>query len=45
MARWILISVVCCCGCATHKAKIVITRVHGEPAISVEIEEKESCRK
>ena len=28
-----------CCGCANHKAKIVITRVNGEPSISFEIEE------
>lgn len=39
MKKWILVLLLCC-GCASHKAKIVITRVNGEPSISFEFEEK-----
>jgi hypothetical protein len=31
-----------CCGCANHRARVVITRVDGEPSISFEFEEKET---
>lgn len=38
MARWIFVLLLCC-GCAGQKARVTITRVNGEPAISFEIEE------
>lgn len=40
MKKWILVLLLCC-GCASHKAKIVITRVNGEPSISLEFSETE----
>ena len=38
MAKWIVVLLLCC-GCAGKKARVTITRVNGEPAISFEIEE------
>jgi uncharacterized protein YcfL len=40
MKKWIFVLLLCC-GCASHKAKIVITRVNGEPSISLEFSETE----
>lgn len=40
MAKWILLLLVCCIGCAGQRVRVTVTRVHGEPAISVEFEEK-----
>lgn len=40
MTKWILLLLVCCFGCASQRVRVTVTRVHGEPAISVEFEDK-----
>lgn len=37
----IIIALLLLTGCATTKATLTLTRVHGEPCISLSIEEKE----
>lgn len=45
MAKWILLLTIgLCSGCAGQQIRVTVTRVHGEPAISVEFEEKEIKR-
>lgn len=39
MAKWILLGVLFC-GCAGQKVRVTVTRVHGEPAVSIEFEER-----
>ncbi len=39
MAKWILLLLVCC-GCASQRVRVTVTRVHGEPSVSIEFEEK-----
>lgn len=39
MAKWILLVLCLCCGCAGHRTRVTLTRIDGEPAISFEIEE------
>jgi hypothetical protein len=41
MLKWILsLGIVLFCGCAGQRTRITVTRVHGEPSISIEFEEK-----
>lgn len=41
MAKWILLVVIgLCIGCASQRVRVTVTRVNGEPSISVEFEEK-----
>lgn len=41
MSKWILLVVVCVfCGCASHRTKITVTRVDGQPAVSIEFEDR-----
>jgi hypothetical protein len=37
--KWILLCLMLLCGCAGQRARITLTRIDGEPAISFEIEE------
>lgn len=39
MAKWILLLALCG-GCAGQRVRVTVTRVGGQPAISVEIEER-----
>ena len=41
MAKWILAGMLLFCGCASQRVRVTVTRVHGEPAVSIEFEEKE----
>lgn len=43
MIKYALLLVAALCGCATHNAKITITRINGEPSVSFEIQKKEIC--
>jgi hypothetical protein len=38
MAKWSLLLLVClCCGCASQRTRITLTRVGGQPSISIEL--------
>jgi hypothetical protein len=40
MKTWMLLIVFAlCCGCAGQRARVTITRAHGEPVIGIEFEE------
>ena len=39
MKTWMLIVFALCCGCAGQRARVTITRTHGEPVIGIEFEE------
>lgn len=39
--KWIvLLLFLACCGCATQRTKITLTRIDGQPALSIEFEER-----
>lgn len=41
MAKWILLFVIgSCIGCASQRVRVTVTRVHGEPSVSIEFEDK-----
>ncbi len=40
--RWIALLLVVSVGCASNRVKVSITRLHGEPVVSVEFIEKEA---
>lgn len=40
MAKWILVGMLLFCGCASHRVRVTVARVHGEPSVSIEFEEK-----
>jgi hypothetical protein len=43
MSKRILIAMfVLFCGCASQRVRVTVTRVHGEPAVSIEFEKKGS---
>jgi hypothetical protein len=45
MAKWMLLIIVGLGGCAGQRTRVTLTRVHGEPAISIEFEDaKEICK-
>jgi hypothetical protein len=45
MAKWMLLIIVGLCGCAGQRTRVTLTRVQGEPAISIEFEDaKEICK-
>ncbi len=39
MAKWILLLLLCI-GCASQRVRVTVTRLNGEPAFSIEFEEK-----
>ncbi len=42
MKKWILVlALALSCGCAGQRARVVVTRVNGEPSVSFEIERQE----
>ena len=36
----ILLLIGLCFGCASQRVRVTVTRVHGEPSVSIEFEEK-----
>ena len=41
MAKWILFVVIgSCIGCASQRVRVTVTRVGGQPSVSIELEEK-----
>ena len=44
MTKWILVGMLLFCGCASQRVRVTVTRINGEPAISVKFEEKEIKR-
>lgn len=46
MARWIsLLGLLLLSGCAGQRAKVIVTRLNGEPSISLEFEPTQENRK
>jgi hypothetical protein len=42
--KWILVvAIVLSCGCAGQRARVVVTRVNGEPSVSFEFEKETGC--
>ena len=39
MARWILLVLCLCSGCAGYRTRVTFTKIDGKPAVSFEIEE------
>jgi hypothetical protein len=39
MARWILLVLCLCSGCAGYRTRVTFTTVNGKPAVSFEVEE------
>lgn len=39
MAKWILLVLCLCSGCAGYRTRVTFTKIDGKPAVSFEIEE------
>lgn len=42
MKKWILVFVVAMFGCASHRTRVTVSMVRGEPSVSVEFEDREN---